>query len=152
AVWASQLRLGQTAVVLLTRASCLPRWPYRSLYHESLPYRSFPPCARLLKVSKTLQGRLAEPPLGDEVNRRIHSCFLLATRYWLEGEPCKAFTHTVYVGGEGASHSLCGEFIDGVAVAVRVTRIHDKQIAGTVKGQTLRAVRHRTEGRPTVTA
>src|SRR6266581_8488953 len=106
----------------------------------------------LEKFAKTSPGRFAEPPRDDEVNRRIHSCFLLATRYWLEGETCKAFTDTVYDGREDASRSLCSEFIDGVAVPVRVARIHHKQIACAVKGQTLCAVRHGAKGRPTVPA
>src|SRR6266481_6650546 len=108
--------------------------------------------APLEKFAKTSQGRFAEPPLGDEVNRRIHSCALLATRYWLEGETCKAFTDTVYDGGEDASHSLYSEFIDGVAVPVRVARIHHKQIACAVKGQTLCAVRHRPKHRSRIPA
>src|SRR5437773_5339798 len=107
----------------------------------------------LEKFAKTSQGRFAEPPLGDEVNRHIYSCALLTTRYWLEGETSKAFTNTVHVhGGEDASCSLGSEFIDGVAFAVRVARIHNKQIAGTVEGQTLCAVRHGTKGRPTIPA
>src|SRR6266481_8552769 len=106
--------------------------------------------APLEKFAKTSQGRFAEPPLGDEVNRHIHSCSLLATRYWLEGETCKAFIDTVY-GGEGASRPLLSEFIDGVrdgcACAARATGIHHKQITCAVKGQTLCAVRHGTKGR-----
>src|SRR6266481_9349418 len=98
--------------------------------------------APLEKFFKTSQGRFAEPPLGDEVNRHIYSCALLATRYWLEGETCEAFTGTVYDGGEDASRSLCSEFIDGVAVAGRVTHIHNKQIACAIKCQTLCTVRH----------
>jgi hypothetical protein len=59
----------------------------------------------------------------------------LATRYWLEGETRKAFNGTVHVhGGEDTSLSLGSESIDGVAVAVHVARIHNKQIAGAIEG------------------
>jgi hypothetical protein len=99
---------------------------------------------------KTWQGRFTEPPLMDHSPATVA---LLATRYWLEGEACKAFTGTVRVhGGDDASCSLGSEFIDGVADAVHVARIHNKQIACTVKGQTLRTVRHGTKSRPTLPA
>jgi hypothetical protein len=102
------------------------------------------------KVCENSQGRFVEPPLGDEGNRHIHFWSLLTTRYWLEGETCKALTDTVYDWGEDASRSLCSEFIDGVPV--RVARIHHKQIACEVKGQTLCAVRHRPKHRSRIPA
>src|SRR5438094_1523920 len=107
------------------------------------------------KSVKTSQGRFAEPPLGDKVSRRIRSCSLLATRYWLEGEACKAFIK-ILCGSKSASRSLLSEFVDGVrdcaTGVVHATRIHHKQIAWVIKCQALCAVRHGTKRRPRIPA
>ena len=70
-----------------------------------------------------------------EVDRPIHSCSSLATRYWLKGETCKAFTERL-PRGKGASRSLRSEFIDGVgdyaACTANAARIHHKQVARAV--------------------
>jgi len=58
---------------------------------------------------------------------------LTAAWHRLEGHTQEAFTESLSLG-KGASRSLCSEFIDGVAFAVRITHIHNKQIPCTVKG------------------
>ena len=76
-------------------------------------------------------------PGAIEVDRPIHSCSSFATRYWLKGETCEAFTERLS-RGKHASRSLRSEFIDGVGGgAVRTAhaaRIHHKQVAGAVTG------------------
>ncbi len=81
------------------------------------------------------------------------SCSSFATRYWLKGETRKAFIESL-TGGKTASRSLLREFIDGVgdqgACNAHAARIHHKQVARAVTGQTLRAVRHGAKDRSTV--
>lgn len=59
---------------------------------------------------------------------------LTADWHRLEGDIREGFTENLPLG-KGASRSLRREFIDGVAFAVRVSRIYHKQIADAVKGQ-----------------
>src|SRR5215469_18385249 len=66
---------------------------------------------------------------------------LTAAWHRLKGHTQEAFSESVLLG-KSASRSPCSEFIDGIAFAVRITHIHNKQIPGTVKRQTLRTVRH----------
>jgi len=75
-------------------------------------------------------------PGAIEVDRPIHSCSSFATRYWLKGETCEAFSDSLY-RGKGASRSLRSEFIDGVgddACTAHAARIHHKQVARAVTG------------------
>jgi hypothetical protein len=51
----------------------------------------------------------------------------LATHWRLHREICEGFTHRLS-GGEGGSHCLGSEFVDRVALAGHVARIHHKQI------------------------
>jgi hypothetical protein len=41
-------------------------------------------------------------------------------------------------GGKSGSYSLLSEFVDGVAVALCIPRVHHKQMARAVPGQALR--------------
>jgi hypothetical protein len=52
--------------------------------------------------------------------------------------------------GTGASCSMHSEFMHSVVVAIRVARIHHKQVADAVKGQTLGAAQHGTKSRPSL--
>src|SRR5215510_4716623 len=94
------------------------------------------------------RGGSLNRPSAIKVNRRIHSCFSLTTRHWLEGETCKAFIYRLY-GDKGFSYPLLVEFIDAVgrscAGAIHVARVHHEQIARAVARQTLCAARHRAE-------
>ena len=90
------------------------------------------------KLGRHCRGRFSEPPPGAiEIDRRIHSCSSLATRYWLKRETCKAFTERLS-RGKHASRSLRSEFIPGVgggaARTGHVARIHHKQVARAVTG------------------